>query len=256
MSDDLAGVQFQTTWALVGPMKALRALVQGRVLLKSDYTGGLTIPVGRPTNEVTNDGLQGTGMFRGNSLNLKLVEPSADGLSVDHEEDVEIEEVHAWPLNLTLTEPASLEYTVDRGAYVTWQVLPAAVEDLKVVQHDQTLPAADPGTLKFPAVWFNAPEVRHDHDGAGNWSYYYIWEGHYYRLRVPHEDLVEGFVTDFQSVLNQIEEDSRCGGELDECFVRGAKRLVPQDSPGGPFDIGRFEVWGRLSRVNPKALWV
>ena len=98
----MVAVVSQTHWNPSKPLRALQHLILGRVLLKADYTGGLTVEVGYAKDATAGeDGRSGVGMFRQNSANCKLVQPAADGLSSEYEGDVTIEVPTDWPLHLT-----------------------------------------------------------------------------------------------------------------------------------------------------------
>lgn len=255
----------QDLWQLREPTKHLRYLMMGRVLLKTNYAGGLQLPVGIPVEgwsaplsgpPYPTDGRSGVGMFRGNGIDVHVVQQSDDGLSVEWEEDAEIEPIEdgGWPLNLTLTAPLSHVYTTDCNAYVTIPDLAAAVQGLKLVQHEVKAVAVDSAKVKLPALWVQEREVGCTHLGATEWNFEYTWECKYFLEQSPGEDVTDSFAEAAEQILNQVIEDQFCGGVLDEMDVRAYQRQTLDGGALGPIDVARFSVWGQVERTNPKAL--
>lgn len=242
-------------WDLVTPTKALRHLIQGRVLLKEDYTSGVTVKVG--TEYASGGGVAGTMMFKGKSTACKLVEPeSAVGAADGHEEDVTIVDPSSGePLHITLTGAATNDYHTSRGAYLALRdsALPALLKStgLKFVQQDLEL-AGDVQSHKLPAVLVQLVDVQKDHPGSVQFRFQLGWQCKFYRQRDEGEDISDEFYSDFQTLINQIEEDHRIGGTVEQAHVIRAQRLP--NVANNPFDIGQFQVWAQVDRTYTKAL--
>ena len=246
----MIGIANVDIWDLTAPTKALRHLFLGRVLLKSDLSSGVTIPVGTTT-------IPGTMLFKNKSTACKLVEPETTvGAADGHEEDITIvNPTSGEPLNITASAAPSLDYTTANGAYLAIKTMPTAISSLKLVTQD--IQVADLATRhELPALFVRLVDTQKVHQGSTQWRFTFLWQCKYYRARTEGEDVSDAFYDDLAVILNQVEEDPRLGATAHEAEVRQVQRIITPDllGEGSPFDIAQFTVWAQVDRTHNKAL--
>jgi len=148
--------------------RGVRNLILGRVLLKEDAgIGGEELKVGLEYDEPWGQmNIPGTALFRNNTTEATLVQPTAADSpdDIEHQEDVTLVDPDPGQMHLEIEEPLENAYTVARGAYVRLRNLPAYVSTLKMVEEDfvDSFGMNAPEDRNFPCVLVATMDTRID----------------------------------------------------------------------------------------------